>query len=354
MGNKKKKIAIIGHFADGKDFFDGQTVKTKALHQSLQDTEKYSIYKVDTYDKKRNPVKLLWRTFICLFTRRDVFVLLSGGGMRVYFPLLYAASKLLKTRVYHDVIGGNLDVKIIENPKFRKYLNSFVVNWVETQGIKEKVEKLGVGNAEVLPNFKRLEAVPPTSEHSYVLTDGSYKFCTFSRVIAEKGITDAINAIVSINRTRGSIIAKLDIYGPIEENYQKEFDRLVEEHKGVVSYCGTVESNNSVQVLKDYFALLFPTRWDGEGFPGTVLDCYASAIPVIASDWNANKELIWHTKTGLIYPNEGFETLESSIEWAIDNKEKFDAMKKACREEYEKYTPEKIVDRINQKLLSKE
>lgn len=39
------------------------------------------------------------------------------------------------------MIGGNLDVYISKYPKFKKYLNSFQINWVETEGMKRKLEK---------------------------------------------------------------------------------------------------------------------------------------------------------------------------------------------------------------------
>lgn len=350
MSSEKKKIAIIGHFGGNKTFFDGQTVKTKVLYQELQKRD-YTVYKVDTYYKKNNPIKLLWQTIVCLVSYNKVFILLSIGGMKIYFPLLYLMSKIKKTKVYHDVIGGNLDDIIKRYPKFVRYLNSFEVNCVETNGIKQSVEKLGLRNIAVLPNFKNLDAVDLEDVSSYELSDNSYNFCTFSRVMRQKGITDAINSVAEVNAKRGEIVARLDIYGPVEDDYKAEFDELTAKYADFVSYRGVTESQSSVQTLKQYFALLFPTRWSGEGFPGTILDCYASAIPVIASDWNANKEIVVHGKTGMIYPSDEVKTLTEAIEWAIDNKDKMDAMKIACRNEYEKYTPEHVMAVINQKLM---
>ena len=350
MNKTKKKVAIIGHFGGNKAFFDGQTVKTKVLYQELQKKD-YSVYKVDTYYKKKNLIKLLWQTTVCLFFHKHIFVLLSIEGMKIYFPLLHFISKIKNIKIYHDVIGGNLEDIIRKHPKFVKYLNSFRVNWVETNGIKQSVEKLGVRNVSVLPNFKDLDAVVLEDVSSYELSDNGYDFCTFSRVIRQKGITDAINSIAEINAKRGKIIARLNIYGPVEDDYKDEFNELTAKYDDFVSYRGVVESQNSVQALKWYYALLFPTRWHGEGFPGTILDCYASAIPVIASDWSANKEIVVHGKTGIIYPCDEIKTLTEAIEWAIDNKDKMDAMKIACRNEYEKYTPEHVMAVINQKLM---
>lgn len=97
---------------------------------------------------------------------------------------------------------------------------------------------------------------------------------------------------------------------------------------------------------------MFPTEWSGEGFLGTELDCYASVLPVIASDWNANAEIIRHGEAGLIYLRENFENLTGSIEWAIDHQQDFEKMKKNCREEYEHYTPERIMALVRERLFS--
>lgn len=351
MKNKKKRIAIIGHFGGNEVCYDGQTVKTRTLYQGFQKELDCAPYKVDTYYKKHNPIKLLWQTFFGVFFHKDIFVLLSGNGMMTYFPFLYFISKIKKLNVYHDVIGGDLDILIKKRPELCKYLNSFTVNWVETNGIKQRIEALGINNASVLPNFKNLSAIDPQDIVAYESVDRCYCFCTFSRVMAEKGITDAIDAVADINGKRGYTVAKLDVYGPIEESYREEFDKLICQHSDCVTYKGSVDSQNSVQTLQSYFALLFPTRWGGEGFPGTILDCFASAVPVIATDWNANGEIINHMETGLLYPNDDFSDLTSAIEWAIDNKDRFDSMKKACRQEYEKYTPERIMSMINEMLM---
>jgi glycosyltransferase involved in cell wall biosynthesis len=46
------------------------------------------------------------------------------------------------------------------------------------------------------------------------------------------------------------------------------------------------------KVLRDYFALLFPIYYIGEGFAGTAIDAFSAGVPVIASDWKYNSEVI--------------------------------------------------------------
>ena len=67
-----------------------------------------------------------------------------------------------------------------------------------------------------------------------------------------------------------------------------------------VSYGGKVPFDKSVDILKNYFALLFPTYYDGEGFAGTLIDAFSAGVPVIASDWKYNAEIV-NEKVGIVY-----------------------------------------------------
>ena len=113
----KKNIGIIGHFGGEENFLDGQTVKTKVLYNELDKTGLYNIIKVDTYMFRKSKIKLLLDTVKCLLKCKTVFLLVSAGGMKVYFPLLYYWNKIIKTRVIHDVIGGNLHNFVLHRAK---------------------------------------------------------------------------------------------------------------------------------------------------------------------------------------------------------------------------------------------
>lgn len=70
-----------------------------------------------------------------------------------------------------------------------------------------------------------------------------------------------------------------------------------------IRYGGSVPFDKSVNVLKDYFALLFPTYYEGEGFAGTLIDAYSAGAPVIviAFDWKYNSELV-NENVGYVCP----------------------------------------------------
>ena len=334
----KKKICFIGNISDS---LDGQTIKTKILYDNLLKESNWDIKLVNTYKKSKNPIYVFLLTFFYLFRCKNVIILVSKNGRKFYFPILYFFSKVFKRKVYHDVIGGNLPEVVHENKKMGKYINSFEKNWVETNRMKDALEKEGVNNCEVIPNFKDLEVHINTNINWKI----NYKFCTFSRVIKEKGISDAIDAIMEVNK-QNNLSCKLDIYGQIDDSYKKEFEDKLKESKKHVEYKGVIQFDKSVDVLKNYYALLFPTYWPSEGCPGTVIDAFAAGLPVIATDWNCNSEIINDYKTGIIYPNKEIKNLYEAIMWSLKEKDKMKKMSKNCNNELIKYVTKTNINRI--------
>lgn len=343
--SKKRKICIIGHFADGKDFYDGQTVSTRLLREVLEKSGKFKkIYKVDTYNYKKRFLKVFFSWVWCELTCNYIVVMLSGGGRKVFSPLLYYANKIFRRKIFHRVIGGEFDAFLGRNPKCIKYSNSFEVNWVQSQKLVDKLNEIGVHNAEYLENFRNI--VPVDVSKIPVNFTKPYRFCTFSRISEEKGIGLAIKAISKINEIAEEIIAVLDIYGPIEDAYSQTFESLVEGHSDCVSYKGCVQTECAVNVLKDYYMHLFPTTWVGEGFPGTIIDCYNAALPTIASDWAYNAEFIKEGKTGYLYDWKKPEQLVEKIILSIEEANNNYSLRKNCLEEAKRFNPEVIANKI--------
>ena len=345
IGEKMEyKIGIIGKFGANQNMYDGQTVKTKNLANLLQNTGRVEIFKIDTcYFRKRN-VKLMLDTLKGMLLCKHIFLMVSVNGMRFYLPFLYWLNKIARRHIYHYIIGSELLEMVREDPGLVRYLNALSVNWFEYESGTRFLESSGVKNVHTLSNFKLLTPVPAPTE--YQDEAGIYRFCTFSRVMEEKGITEAIEAVRSINEKMGRVVAVLDIYGPVEACYEKKLDELLAENSNCAAYRGVVDSQSSVDVLKDYYALLFPTRWPGEGVPGTVIDAFAAGIPIIASDWNANREIIDGGKQGLLYPNEIVSTLEDAVYWSVCNPDVMQQMRICSREEFVKYMPDTILNVI--------
>lgn len=346
---EKDGIAVIGRVAEGTVLLDGQTVKTKILRDELRRCyPDRQIICVDTYRYSKRIFRVLWDTVRAFRNCQHVFVLLSRNGRTFFFPLLTGLNRIFRRRMYHDVVGGALPSEAKERPALRRQLRRFDVNWVELPQMKKELEELGIRNVEVLPNFKRLdiltpEDLPPRSEPPFL-------FCMFSRVCKDKGMTAAVEAIAEVDRRFGKPIAQLQIYGPVEEPYQEEFDQLLARHPDCVRYMGCIGEDKSVEALRGSFMLLFPSVYRGEGMPGTIIDAFSAGLPVIATDWHFNADLVRNGETGYHYDWTRPELLTEHIVYAIEHPEEVDAMRANCLAEAANYTPEAVMAQILQKM----
>lgn len=345
----KDGIAVIGRVAQGAQLLDGQTVKTKVLVEELRRCfPEKDILCVDTYRYSRRFLKILWDTWKAFRRSGHIFVLLSRNGRTFLFPILTGLNKLFRRRLYHDVVGGALPSEAAQRPGLRRQLKRFHVNWVEFQDMKQELEALGIHNVDVLPNFKRLTILSPealTTDHQE-----PYLFSMFSRVCKDKGMTAAAEAIGKVNAQFGRMVAKLHIYGSVEEPYRAEFEALLRDHPQDVRYMGCIPQEESVEALRSSFMLLFPSVYPGEGMPGTIIDAFSAGLPVIATDWHFNAQLVRHGQTGYHYDWTKPELLQSWIVHAIDHPQEVDAMRPACLEEASRYAPETVMAQILEKM----
>nr|WP_246599922.1 glycosyltransferase [Gordonibacter massiliensis (ex Traore et al. 2017)] len=174
--------------------------------------------------------------------------------------------------------------------------------------------------------------------------NGEVRFCTFSRVCKDKGITDAIEAVSMANSILGSDICRLDIYGTVDKSFSDEFYKLVEENAHCASYKGSVPADESVTAISCCAALLFPTYHDG--FPGTVIDGLAAGVPIIAYEWDYAHYVIDEGLTGVIVPSCDIDALANVIVDFASSPSKYEYMRKNCLIAAEAYQPENAMKPI--------
>lgn len=172
----------------------------------------------------------------------------------------------------------------------------------------------------------------------------------FSRVIKEKGMGEAAKAIAKVNSRFGRKRAVLRIYGLIEDVYREEFEKLLDEYQDCVFYGGCIPFDQSVEVLSDSYMLLFPSVYRGEGMPGTILDAFSAGLPVIATDWHFNAELVQNGVTGYCYDWKKPELLEEHILYCMEHPEEVNGMRENCLKEAAKYTPEIVMEKICKRM----
>ena len=333
------KVGVLGHYGEGQNLLNGQTVKTKIVTEELQkQLGQDQVLKVDTHGGWKTLLKAPIQTFGVLKKSNNVLMFPAHNGLRVYAPLLSFYKRFFKNRKLHYVvIGGWLPRFLEERKRLAKTLKKFDGIYVETHTMKNALEAKGFRNIFVMPNCKELNILDPdelTLNHSE-----PYKLCTFSRVMKEKGIEDAVNAVKAVNEKLGRAVYRLDIYGQIDPNQTEWFEEVKKNFPDYVIYRGLVAFDKSVEVLKDYYVLLFPTRFFTEGIPGTVIDAYAAGVPVVSARWESFADIIDDGITGIGYTFGKTDELASILENVSSFTQRVDSMRNNCLAKAEEYLP---------------
>ena len=333
-----KKVCVLGHFGFGKELLNGQTVKTKMVADSLEAEFTDGVYKIDSCGGVRTLFKAPFQIFSALKNSENVVILPAHNGLRIYAPLLSFGKGFFKKRkIHYAVIGGWLPKFLDEHRSLIRSLKKFDGIYVETNTMKKALEEKGFENVCVVPNCKNLKVL---QENELIYpTEKPYKLCTFSRVMKEKGIETAASVIDKINGELGYKAYTLDIYGQVDASQTEWFKSFEESLSDSVRYCGCVSADKSVEVLKSYFALLFPTHFYTEGIPGTVIDAYAAGIPVISAKWESYFDVIDDGVTGIGYEFDNIEQLEELLLDAIADPDRLLNMKKDCIQKANDYIP---------------
>lgn len=345
----KYKVGILGHYGGGQEFLDGQTIKTKNITSQLRkELGETQVLTADTYGGVRTLPKCLSSMVSMLMHCENIIILPAQNGLKVFPTFLVGLNPLFRKRLHYVVIGGWLNDFLENNKLIEESLRSFSGIYVETRTMKKALEARGMNNVYVMPNFKDLRIL---SEDELLFPAGEpYRLCTFSRVMKEKGIGDAVEAVKAINQAYGRTVFMLDIYGQIDSGQTQWFEELKTSFPQYVRYKGLVPFDKSVDVLKDYFALLFPTKFYTEGIPGTILDAYAAGVPVISARWENFADVVDHGTTGVGYEFGNQAELLNILCQLYEKPELVHEMKKNCVFAAQKFTPSSVIKVITERI----
>lgn len=329
MSSDSQKIIFIGPKGGGGIPTNGASIKNYHIVNRLRDYFDKLII-VDTEYWKKNLFILLRLLIVILFNPKAKYIV-SLNNMSSYRVISFLNMLHHKRSVYYWVIGGSIADWIEEGLVSRKAYNVVDMFLVEGKAMLQTLSRCGFDNAIYVPNFKRITKYPEKGEHGGVL-----KFVFLSRIDSNKGCDYIISVAKRLNEKYQDRYL-IDFYGNIASDY-KDFQERVDSipnlnNKGFID----LRDKENYSILSQYDAMLFPTFWDGEGFPGVIVDAFVAGLPVIASDWHLNKEIVTDGETGLIINPRDEESLYSAMEKCIVNPDIIRSMAGACQREAKKY-----------------
>lgn len=346
-----KPICICGHFGFGHTKLNGQTIKTKITCQGLENVYGAEhIMKVDTAGT-RCLLMLIPRMAVAAMRCDHIVILPARKGLQVIIPLLFFLRLFFSFKTHHMLIGGWLAGYLKEKPLLEKlYARVATHIYAETTVSCQALRERGYTQAVVLPNFKKLDIISPADLPAF-RSGQTLKLCTFSRVMQKKGIADAVDAVRRANEKLGRDVYTLSIYGQVERGEEEWFERLKQEFPPCVTYGGCIPFAESTVVLRNCFALLFPTLYYTEGVPGTIIDAYASGTPVIAARWESYADVVSEGSTGIGYPMGDTAALVDILVRLAENPQQLHPLRLNCIERAKAFLPESVLPEMLKRFV---
>ncbi|MGB8114844.1 MAG: glycosyltransferase family 4 protein [Candidatus Sulfotelmatobacter sp.] len=180
---------------------------------------------------------------------------------------------------------------------------------------------------EVLPHFQRVQPDPASSP------EGNAPLLYFGRLSREKGIDDLLHAMRQLPNLRLTIAGE----GPEQERLRQLSARMELRN---VQFAGKLRGTELDQAIAESRATILPSH-AYETFGKTILESYARARPVIATDLGSRRELVHEGATGLLYQVGNVGELAQAIQFLSDQPELTHKMGLAGREIVrQRYSPE--------------
>lgn len=336
-----KKVILLGRINLHKDPIGGETAKNQNLLIELRKFCK--VYPLDFYNNKKRLWIFPYALLVLMFHPKATLIL-STDAVNIYGLLRIRYLIKSKRNVVHWVIGGKFDKKVQAGRFDVKILNCASCHLVEGRAMKRNLTELGVNNVKHIINFRCISYFPVIDTEKYANYIPLIKFVYFGRIVKPKGIDNLLEAIRMLNDIGYADKFTVDFYGMIGKEYENEFNAALFDIPNA-RYGGFLDLKSGIgyDVLAQKHVFVFPTCHEGEGVAGAIIDSYVSGLPVIATKWNCNEEVVLNGKAGMIIPPKDSVALFDAMKDVVDGKVSLGLMSRAARHEAERYKAENVI-----------
>jgi len=281
---------------------------------------------IDIYQPRKHPICFLKVVFIAFLYRKEKIVLSvsPATGDKFIRLLLNLGCK----NVYYWAVGILLMDYFKQGLFDASMYNKLKAVYVQSQTMVKVLSECGIKNVVYVPNSKRIDYLPQLK----LCRGNKVHFVFLSRVHPEKGCYEIIEAVKQLIDLGYKDKFTVTFYGAIAPGFEESFANMISSCDNI-RYNGFLNLNKSkgYDELSSYDVMLFPTYYDGEAFPGVIIDAFIAGLPVIATDWHFNKEII-DDSVGIIIQPRNIESLVDAIKIILDNEKNLPMMRIQCQE----------------------
>lgn len=334
------KILVLASTSNTNNIVGGVVTKSRILWDYVDKVFPGQACLIDTDSWRDHPVSLIGKIVWGILQSKVIILCSFDIGAAKVLNLL---SRIGKRKVIYYFVGGGELHKSIRTGKYPlAWYKDLRKIFVESQVMVDDLNQMGLSNTYLMRNFRNAH-----HELTCQLAGQTLKFVFFARVIEEKGIRLALQAVTSL-LTHGYDI-RFDFYGPVDSEYFKTLEMFLNEK---VQYKGCInpDGKSEYKILSQYDVLLLPTFYPQEGFPGTIIDAYISGLAVISSDFEYAKEFV-DNSTGRICSMNNVDSLYECMEELILNPTLVNQLKQAAKARSFEYDVDQVLNSFRQDLV---
>lgn len=251
-----------------------------------------------------NPLIVLFKVLFSLFRSDVIFLNSSRGGTKYLAPYLFYLSRLVNQKFVFRPFGGDIkdytaSYTLQQKKRFEQTILRADIFFLQTQELINHYQKPGVNIIHLPTSRKSAPAHLIPQKKSY-----QKRFIFLGFINEYKGI----DLLLEATRKLGEDYT-IHIYGPIKDNaYHDKFSQQPNVYQGVLA------KEDVLLTLSNYDVVVLPTYYEGEGYPGVLIEAYSLGLPVLATHWKAIPEIVHHLKTGYLIKPRSTEALIEGVQ----------------------------------------
>ena len=288
-----------------------------------------------------NPIFVFVKVLLSVLKTDVIFLNSSRGGTKFLAPILYLFAKIFRKKFVFRPFGGNIkdyvsDFNVFHQWIFRKTTLKADLFFLQTHALMDHFSQ---HNA----NVRHLPTSRNEPDLKYLRGSQSFqkRFVYLGFINQFKGIDLLLEAAKQLGDE-----VTIHLYGPIKEaSFQEKFLK----QKNI--YQGVLKKEEVLSTLQNYDVLVLPTFYEGEGYPGAIIEAYSLGLPVISTRWKSIPEIVIHKETGFLISPKSTQALVDAIQF-FDEENDPDFSNNARTHFLKSFSTNKVSERVIEQVYS--